>query len=67
MPIREAQKKAVDRYKKKTYDRFEVSVIKGKKTDIQAHAAARNESLNSFVNRAIDETVERDNVKDGES
>jgi len=39
---------------------------KGKKPDLQAHAAERGESLNGFVNRAIDETVDRDKGKDGE-
>ena len=32
---------------------------------IKAHAEARDESINGFINRAIDETMERD--KDGES
>ena len=40
---------------------FLVYVLKGRKADLQAHAATRDESLNGFVNRAIDETVERDN------
>ena len=60
MAIREAQKKAVRKYKEKAYDRLEISVSKGKKSDLQAHATTRGESLNGFVNRAIDETVERD-------
>ena len=61
MPIREAQKKALRKYKEKTYDRLEISVAKGKKAILQAHASERSESLNGFVNRAIDETMERDN------
>lgn len=36
---------------------------KGKKDKIKAHAAGRGESVNRFVNRAIDETIERDNNK----
>ena len=32
----------------------------GKKNTLQAHAADRGESLNGFVNRAIDEAVTRD-------
>ena len=61
MPISESQRKAVRKYNEKAYDRLEISVTKGKKATLQAHAAERNESLNGFVNRAIDETMERDN------
>lgn len=44
----------------KTYDRINLTVIKGKKDTIQAHADARGESVNAFINRAIDETMKRD-------
>jgi predicted HicB family RNase H-like nuclease len=60
MAIKEAQRKAVRKYKEKAYDRLEISVVKGKKTSLQAHAVERGESLNGFVNRAIDEAVARD-------
>lgn len=56
-----AQQKAVQKYKKNNYDRFELLTPKGNKEKIKAHAAERNESLNGFVNRAISETMERDN------
>lgn len=59
-PVSEAQKKATMKYMKNNYDRIELKVSKGKKADLQAHAQSRGESLNGFVNRAIDETVERD-------
>jgi predicted HicB family RNase H-like nuclease len=62
MAIREAQKKAVRKYNEKAYDRVELKVTKGKKAELQAHAESKGESLNAFVNRAIDETVERDNT-----
>jgi len=45
---------------KNNYDRVNLVLPKGKKADLQAHAESKGESLNSFVNRAIDETVERD-------
>ena len=60
MPISESQRKAVRKYNEKAYDRLEISVPKGKKADLQAHAAGHDESLNGFVNRAIDETMSRD-------
>lgn len=64
MPTTKAGQKAVNKYMKNNYDSLRITVTKGKKTDLQAHAQERGESLNGFVNRAIDETVERD--KDGE-
>ena len=35
-------------------------VYKGEKDKIKTHADRRGESLNGFVKRAIDETMERD-------
>ena len=63
MPVSKAQQKAVATYRKKNYDQLKIEVKKGKKEILRAHAASGNESLNAFVNRAIDETVERDNEK----
>ena len=60
MAISDAQKRATMKYKKSNYDRLEIFVPKGKKADLQAHAAHMGESLNGFVNRAIDAAVERD-------
>jgi uncharacterized protein (DUF1778 family) len=48
------------RYNVKAYDRIELTVKKGGKAEIQAHATARGESVNGFVNRAVNETMERD-------
>ena len=47
-------------YAKKVYDDVRLQVKKGKKDVIKAHAAAQGESVNGFINRAIDETMERD-------
>lgn len=58
--ISKAQQKAVRKYKENNYDRVELSVTKGKKDVIKAHASAQGESLNAFINRAIDETMKRD-------
>ena len=60
MPASKAQQKAVSKYMKENYDEIKVRVEKGKKATIQAHADARGESVNGFINRAIDETMERD-------
>lgn len=52
--------KVKDRYNAKTYDEIKVRVLKGKKEEIKAHAADRDESLNGFIIRAIEETIARD-------
>lgn len=57
----EARRRANEKYNAKAYDEIKVRVPKGKKDKIKAHAEKNGESLNGFVNRAIDETVERDN------
>lgn len=45
-------------------DRINLTVPKGKKAVIQAHAEAHGESATAFINRAIDETMKRDNAED---
>lgn len=61
MATTKAQQRAVNKYVKANYDRVEFKTPKGKKSIIQTHATAQGESVNSFINRAIDETIERDN------
>ena len=51
-----------NRYISQTYDRINLTVPKGKKERIKAHSEAHNESVTAFINRAIDEAVERDNA-----
>ena len=58
-----AQTRAQNKYINKVYDRVNLVVDKGNKDKIKAHAAANGESLNGFINRAISETIERDNTK----
>ena len=49
-----------DRYNAKAYDEIKVRVNKGRKAEIQSYAEAHGQSVNGFINRAIDETMERD-------
>ncbi len=58
--VSKAQQRAVNKYVKEKYDRVNVTMPKGQKDTIQAHAEARGESVNGFINRAISETMERD-------
>ena len=60
MATTKAQQKAVHKYVRENYDRLELTVPKGKKAEIKAHAEARGESVNGFVNRAIEEVMERE-------
>ena len=41
-------------------DRINLTVPKGKKDIIKAHAEKKGESVNAFINRAIDEAMERE-------
>ena len=60
MAIRsEAQKKAVAKYNAANYEQIQLRVEKGKKAEIKAFAESRGESLNGFINRAIDEAMQR--------
>lgn len=56
-----AQRKATDKYLEK-FDEMRVRVPAGRKAVIKAHADAQGESLNGFIIRAMDQTMERDNA-----
>ena len=51
---------SIKRYEDKAYDKVLVRFPKGNKDIIKTHAEAHSESVNSFINRAIDEAIERD-------
>ncbi len=55
---------SIKRYQDKVYDKILIRTSKGKKDAIQAHADAQGESVNGFINRAIDETMTRDTEGD---
>ena len=55
-----AQKKAAEKYLKESVEDIRIRVPKGKKAIIKAHAEQQGESMNQFVIRAINETMERD-------
>lgn len=67
MPLSEARKRANKKWNdenlNKLYDRVSVLVPKGKKDIIKSHAEQNGESVNGFINRAIDETIEQDKTK----
>lgn len=57
MPASKAQQKATNKYIAKAYDRINLTVPKGKKDIIQAHAETNGQSVNGFINEAIDEKM----------
>lgn len=63
MAISKAQQKATAKYVKNSYDRIDLKLQKGEKEKIKQHADRNGESLNSFINRAITETMQRDNTE----
>ena len=63
MTVSKKQQASVTKYVKDHYDRISVTVPQGKRDQIKAHAESQGESVNGFVNRAIDEQIRRDNHK----
>ena len=60
MAVSKAQQRAVNKYVKSNYDEVKLRMPKGKKDVIQAHAAQQGEYVNAYINRAIDEAMQRD-------
>lgn len=56
---------SIKRYEDKAYDKVLVRMPKGHKAEIQAHAETHGQSVNGFINSAIDEKMQRD-TKGGE-
>ena len=55
-----ASTKAQNKYIAKAYDRINLVLPKGRKDVIKAHAEAHGQSVNGFINEAIDEKMERE-------
>ena len=60
MPVSKSQQKAVHKYVKANYDRIELTVPKGQKDIIKAHAEAQGESVNQYIITSINQRIERD-------
>lgn len=57
--VSEKQKESAKRYNDKTYDKISIIVKKGKKDYIKDFILHTGESMNAFINRAIDECIEK--------
>ena len=60
---KEAQIKKIGQYNKEHYEEIKIRVLKGKKQQIKQHAEKQGESVNSFINRAIEHQIEDDDWK----
>lgn len=57
MAYSDAQKEATARYNKKTYDRIEIKVKKGRKDKIVKYAAGQGKSVTQFIVDLINEAM----------
>lgn len=48
----------------KNYDRIELTVKKGEKALIKEHAEQQGETLNGFINRAIENQIKEDSDRE---
>lgn len=53
MATTKAGQKAVNKYMKANYDRINLTVPKGRQTDIKAFAESKRESVNGYINALI--------------
>ena len=66
MPKNAAKAEADARFNKKTYQQIAFILRRDALINadmVKAHAAARGESVNGFLTRAVMETIERDNAE----
>ena len=63
MTVSKAQQASVNKYVKNNYDRINVTLPKGQREIIKAHAEARGESVNAFITRAVENQMLRDRDK----
>lgn len=59
MAVTKAQMEATKRFEDKKYDKVLLRMPKGKKEEIKAYAETCGHSLNSFVNEAIEEKMQK--------
>lgn len=64
MTVSKKQQASVNSYIAKSYDRINLTVPKGKKERIQSYAQSVGESVNGFINRAIDDAMRDENKTD---
>ncbi len=61
----EAQRDSAKKWDAANLDRLSIALPKGSRDRIKAHAESRGESMNRFITRAVEETIERDQQMTG--
>ena len=61
MALTDAQRQATAKYKEKNIKRIPLDVQKEKYEEIKAAAEAAGEKINTYIKKAIDDRMERDN------
>lgn len=64
MAYNEVSKAATNKYRSK-FSMIQIRVLQEKRDRIAEHAANQGESMTAFINRAIDETMDRDTAESG--
>lgn len=64
MPTSESRLRANKKHIEEKLDEVKFRVPKGQRDVIKAHALKRGESVNGFLNRAVAETMQRDDIVD---
>lgn len=59
--LTDAQKRAIKKYKKEKYAQINLTMLPIKKEKIKQHAKNRNETVNGFIMRAVENQMETDN------
>mgnify|MGYP000206117167 CR=1 FL=1 len=67
MAVSKAQQKATAKYEAKAYDKTLIRLPKGRLDEVKAHTERTGQSVNGFINEAIDEKMKRDNAAPGAS
>ena len=62
VPVSKAQQKAVAKYTKANYDIYQVRMPKGKLDIIKTCSQAAGQSVNAYINQAVEERINRDNA-----
>ena len=57
-----AENRAIKKYEQEKIDKVLVRFPKGKKEQIQRHVANTGESINGFINRAVNQTLSSDDA-----
>ena len=64
MAVSKAQQKAVTKYVKSKYDRFGLTMPKGNLDTIRARADAQGQSVNAYINAAIEGRMAQEDTGD---